>query len=200
MTSTDSPPSPRARHLLLVGATGMLAKAGEAIVPGALHTTLVASTTESLERFRASVPEASLSLLALDWSESDAVRASLSQACKEHGVFDAVLLWVHRNGHDLKLILAQLLDSASGPCHVWDVLGSAHADPLQHLSDQTVVLRAHPRVAYRAIVLGFVREKGGKRWLTHGEISQGVLRGIAQTLSTSDHTPFIVGETSPTMR
>ena len=36
-----------------------------------------------------------------------------------------------------------------------------------------------PNVAYRQVILGFQIEGERSRWLTHGEISQGVLQAIA---------------------
>ena len=42
-----------------------------------------------------------------------------------------------------------------------------------------------PSCAYRQIVLGFVLEGEGARWLTHDEISEGVLKAIDEDAGLS---------------
>lgn len=50
----------------------------------------------------------------------------------------------------------------------------------------------YPRIRYRQVILGFVIEGGRSRWLTHQEISDGVLKAVHQDAAWS-----VVGTVEP---
>ena len=59
------------------------------------------------------------------------------------------------------------------------VLGSAAGDPAR--ADRLAAMAKAARgldCAYQAVVLGFVIEGGGSRWLTNAEISAGVISAV----------------------
>ena len=59
------------------------------------------------------------------------------------------------------------------------MLGSANGDPSHpdRLAEMAQTTEGLP-IAYQAVVLGFVVENGGSRWLTNDEISSGVFAAI----------------------
>lgn len=179
-------------HLLLIGTTGMLHQASLALSSRAHHTTALARTTQSLERLADKTPgHIALTTYAVDWTDPDAMRAALIEAMTAHGAFTQMLLWVHRDGLTTKKILADILATTSTPCAIFDVLGSAHADPRAQPSHPGAGLRAlnDERVRYHAVILGAKRtEDGSRRWLTHDEICRGTLEAV-----TSGAAETIVG-------
>lgn len=79
-------------------------------------------------------------------------------------------------------------DERSSP-RVFHVVGSAAADP-SRIGDREASALAGAR--YRRIVLGFVLDGSGSRWLSDDEIASGVLRAIDDDLEDS-----VVGIVSP---
>ena len=78
---------------------------------------------------------------------------------------------------------------------VVEVHGSASANPVGGCPDP--VLGDHPT---QQIVLGFVRHAGRTRWLTHQEISAGVLDGVRRALAGKPSAVHQVGEFRPVHR
>ena len=53
-------------------------------------------------------------------------------------------------------------------------------------------LADYPNIQYRQVILGFVVEPGGSRWLTHQEISTGVMAAVRR-----DAPYYVVGTVEP---
>jgi hypothetical protein len=179
--STDS------THALIIGGTGMLQAASRQIVAGARHATLVARGIAALEQTRG---EGSASLVALDYHRTTDLVDRLRTARDEHGPFDLVVLWLHFSAAASFEAVIDLLGEQAQPCRVFDVRGSASADPSR--GDDERYTTADVAVDYRRVILGFVRDDEHSRWLTHTEISQGVLDAIS-----ADQTEYVVGQVRP---
>jgi hypothetical protein len=75
------------------------------------------------------------------------------------------------------------------------VHGSASANPVGGCPGP--ILADHPT---QQVVLGYVRHAGRTRWLTHQEISAGVLDGIRRALEGRTPGMHQVGEFRPVSR
>lgn len=77
------------------------------------------------------------------------------------------------------------------PVPFYHVLSSATVHPLQ-LSEGWSHMRSWRGIAYRQVLLGCRREGSAVRWLSHREISAGVLHALE-----SDQDPHVVGDLPP---
>ena len=81
------------------------------------------------------------------------------------------MCWIRSSEPRALRIVADVLAEGGRLVHV---LGSAAAFDEVSVDD----LETRPRLAYQQVVLGSVREGGGSRWLSHEEISAGVLAAV----------------------
>ncbi|GAA5533318.1 short-chain dehydrogenase [Deinococcus aluminii] len=150
---------------LVVGGTGMLAGVVHALLDEGDEVTVLARRPERL-------PDTRARLLALDYRDMEALDRALTQS----GPFDRAVVWIHGTAPEAPFVAAR---HVRGP--YWHVLGSAVANPAKQGS------RRRERFAalgndYREIILGFVLEGNSARWLTHAEISGGVLHALHHDL------------------
>jgi len=170
----------RSGHILAIGATGMLADAVETLAAGARSVTLVARGARRLaacgERVRAAGGEARA--IAIDYREVDPLLLHLRAAVEESGPVDRALLWIHASAPRTPAAVIALLDELSPGARALLVLGSAAADPSADLDARLAALGAR-RIDLRALVLGFMVEESGSRWLTDPEICAGAIAALA---------------------
>jgi len=104
---------------------------------------------------------------AADWSEPSALKDAV--AAHADGTLDRVVVWCHRPyRHEVTAVLAPLLESSRAP--VVEVWGStALTDLWDHRPDGTSV---HVMLGHRQL------DDGTSRWLTHREISDGVIDAL----------------------
>ncbi|GAA5512637.1 hypothetical protein Dcar01_01354 [Deinococcus carri] len=151
---------------LVVGGTGMLAGVVRALLEEGDEVTVLARRPERLQDTRAH-------LLPLDYRDTEALERALAQA----GPFDRAVVWIHGTAPEAPFVVAR---HVRGP--YWHLLGSAAANPARMGS------RRRERFAalhhdYRELILGFVLAGESSRWLTHEEISGGVLHALRHHLN-----------------
>ncbi|MSP23018.1 MAG: short-chain dehydrogenase [Dehalococcoidia bacterium] len=128
----------------------------------------------------------------LDWRDEGTLAAATSDAISSRGLVDLAVVWTHEDAKDGPYEVARELAASGRPVRFVHVLGSATADPA-HLGDARVQrFAALPHLAYEEVILGFVIDDQRSRWLTSGEIVEGILGAI-------DHPAprTIVGMVSP---
>lgn len=175
----------RFHHALIVGGSGMLAGLARALLD---HGDTVSVLARNEARIRAIAP--SIHPLICDYNDADAVKAALGADRAAHGSPDLLIAWIHGRAPELRRRLAEAV--APGGLFV-QVLGSAHGDPTRpdRLDAMKRAADGLP-VTYQAVVLGFMVEAGGSRWLTNAEISAGVFSALK-----SGSSPASVGTLRP---
>lgn len=159
-------------HLLIVGGTGMLEEASRQLARGARVVTLVARRPERLTGFAG---DAVINRVALDYRTEGALAGALRGAVAAHGPVDLAVTWIHEPGGTAEVI--RELARARAPYRLFHIRGSAAAAP--DLLPLPPVDEWPPECLYRQVILGFTVEGGHSRWLSHQEISQGVLEAVA---------------------
>ncbi|MBS0473317.1 MAG: short-chain dehydrogenase [Proteobacteria bacterium] len=157
----------RVRHALVVGGSGMLAGLSRSLLDIGDRVSVLA---RSAHRVRAIAP--TLEPVICDYNDATA----LAEALRDLPPPGLVVAWIHGRAPELRRALASRV--VPGGRFV-QVLGSAHGDPShpERLSEMAAATESLP-ITYQAVVLGFVVEAHGSRWLTHEEISTGVFRAI----------------------
>jgi len=172
-----------ARRALVLGGTGMLSGVADALLDDGWHVVLPSRRrpTEPTNGHAARWVKA-------DWTNPAALAATAAEALD--GSADLLVAWVHRGVRVsvLRAVAPLLADGAP----VVEVHGSASANPLGGCPD--AVLPGHPT---QQVVLGYVRHAGRTRWLTHDEVSAGVLDAVHRALDGKPPHVHHVGEFRP---
>lgn len=129
-------------------------------------------------------------LLSLDWSQGPAFIASLKRHVAAAGAPSLVVAWLHDPA--LGPVVANAVSLPGWRCDFFQVLGSDAADPERSPDTLHATLEPSGELVYHQVILGFCKTENGSRWLTHAEISAGVLEAIERRAPS--HT---VGVVSP---
>lgn len=179
-------------HVLVIGGTGMLAAATRELAGRSDVLTTVARTPRSLRALADSVADTGCVLheVALDWSDPEAFLSALVDHIERTGPPALVLAWLHRD--NLGPEVAQRVAGSGSACDFFQVRGSAAASPTAQPDELGSDPRIPKNVTYHQVILGFHLDGTGSRWLTHGEISRGVLEAITAAMPLT-----IIGTVTP---
>jgi len=170
-----------ARRALVLGGTGMLSGVADALLVDGWQVVLPSRRKPTVDGRAARWVKA-------DWTEPATLAATAAEALG--GPADLLVAWVHRGVRMsvLRAVAPLLADDAP----VVEVHGSASANPLGGCPEP--VLTGHPT---QQVVLGYVRHAGRTRWLTHDEVSAGVLDAVHRALDGKPPHVHQVGEFRP---
>jgi uncharacterized protein YbjT (DUF2867 family) len=177
-------------HALVVGGAGMLS--------GVVRRLLADGWQVSALSRRASLFAAELggaiSGYDCDYHDAAAFESALDEACRAQGPIALGVAWFHTLKIQAPRRLAERIGDARSVGRLVQVLGSAMADPARpdRLATAAQVAEGLGSCRLSQVVLGFVGAPEGPRWLSHDEISQGVLAAI----DTGEPLSF-VGQTRP---
>lgn len=175
-----------APHILVVGGTGMLAGVVKALAGDG-------GRLSRLSR-RASAYALPGRAFDCDYHDEAGFTAALDAAAAGQGPVDLAVAWFHTLKIAAPRRLAERVGTPGAPGRLFQVLGSAVADPARpdRLRTAAAVAEGLPTCRLRQVVLGFRVEPAGARWLTDAEISDGVLRAVREDLPVS-----VVGQVEP---
>lgn len=182
------------RKILFVGASGMLSDAAVTLAARGDELVIFARNEAKLTALvdRTQSLPGSIHWSSLDYRDVDLLRSTTRQWINALGAFDCVIAWIHSTAPAAPMLIARLCVAANARLDFLHVLGSSHVDPSKTRADTRGAFDAMG-ITYREAILGFITERGGRsRWLTHSEISDGV---IAALDSTAPKT--IIGQVEP---
>jgi len=155
------------------------------VIERSKNTTLIARNLDRLEQ-TATTPNKT-KLLSLDYQDSINLKKQLQTASKQNGKFDLAIIWIHGNAPQAPYIAAEFVKG-----DYYHVLSSSHADPSKDNSPRLAKFAGFADINYHEVILGFMTDAGYSRWLSHAEISAGVLAAISKKQKR-----FIVGTLTP---
>lgn len=191
-------------HVLVVGGTGMLRQAVAALAGRSGALTSLARSPHSQEALLAAaaaagVPPGRIHGVPVNYRDDHELETAVEGAIEARGPVDLVLAWIHSTAPRAPGVLARAVAaSVAAPAGdgraipMYQVLASASADPTTHFEARRDAFAGIPSLAWRGIVLGFVRERSRSRWLTDDEIAAGVLQAIE-----AGRERHVVGTTAP---
>jgi hypothetical protein len=170
-------------HILVVGGTGMLSGLVEALAGDGGRLSL-------LSRRASRFPRHGVTGYDVDYHDEAAFTAALDAA----GPVDLAVAWFHTLKIAAPRRLAERIGGDGEAGRLFQVLGSATADPAHpdRLATAATVAAGLPDCRLRQVVLGFKVEGGRSRWLTDDEISGGVLAAVRADIDYA-----VVGQTEP---
>ena len=156
-------------HALVVGGTGMLA----GVTRWLAEQGYIVSIVSRQAQLSGNVSDGrSLNPIAVDYRDEDSLRQCIAEAITAYGPVDLAVFWIHTDAPDaFRVITDEVSTHTNVPWRLVHVLGSgAHVHP----ESPQIPLNC----LYRQIILGFIIEGNRSRWLTHKEISGGVIEAI----------------------
>jgi len=176
-------------HDLVVGGSGMLSQLCVELARAGREVSVIARDVARLQRLGELAP--GIHPISADYTDAEALQRALGAAARRAGAIERAVCWIHDTAPAAPLAIAAHVGSVY--CHV---LGSAAANPAapEILARWRAQFALLPGLDYRIAVLGFMRNRstGSSRWLTDGEICQGVGQALAMGGSVS-----IVGAVEP---
>jgi len=128
----------------------------------------------------------------VDYKDSVILEAKLKQAVKVFGPISLAVCWIHRNAPEAPYVVAESIIKETMSFRYFDILGSTAASRRYKVFRREAMLRQFESLMYRKIILGVIIENDVPRWLTHREISRGVIKAIKR-----DEYCYLVGEVPP---
>lgn len=180
-------------HTLIVGGTGMLRDASLAL---ALRSQVVSVIAQSPERLDALARDAALmggriNPLSVNYGNDDQLALALFAARQDFGPINLGVCWIHDDAPRALPIIAEALRGQSPPARLFNLVGSAAANPaLAQLPGS--LAKDFPDIAWRRVVLGFTMRGKDSKWLHHDQICKGTIDAIDH-----DWEESIVGMTRP---
>jgi hypothetical protein len=163
------------KHAMVVGGTGMLKEASIWINRQGYHLTVIARNKNRLLELGQDLefPER-YSPLSLDYFDYSALRAGIKEVQTKHDPIKLVVSGTGSSAPDvLRCIINELDEGENKKWDLYHILGSG--SDLKKVKD---AISPPLTCNYRQIKLGFVIENNNSRWLTHHEISSGVINSF----------------------
>jgi len=203
---------PFPRHALVVGATGMLRRCCLHLASppgGAWSVSAVARTAADLKTLVVDAgrpPPAErddeagatpprrrgyITGMPLDYAQTQRLALGIRAAVTARGPIRLAIAWVHRTAPKALATIAQTIGHEDDPVHFFHIVGSATADP-SRVEREVHEIASHPGILYRRVILGFIIEPRGSRWLNNDEIARGTIEAIRR-----DEPEFTIGTCSP---
>lgn len=181
-------------HALVVGGTGMLRGLSLGLAGQGYTVSVIARNNQRLQSLAEAAAEFSghINPIAVDYGQGEQLRASLVRAIEAYGPVVLAVCWIHSTAPEALRQVAEAIAASSTSCRLFHIRGSAAANPAEKANRLPEWLDRYPQIRYRQVILGFVVETEGSRWLTHQEISDGVLAAVR-----NDAPYSVVGTVEP---
>ncbi|TSB46617.1 short-chain dehydrogenase [Alkalicoccobacillus porphyridii] len=176
------------KNVLIFGGTGMLLQATKWLEKEYDNITVFGRDAGKNPWLLDQVENNNFEFLELDYRNTEHLKKLIQQSFEKYGQFDCVLAWIHGTAPNaLATIIKELEMNQRQSYRLFHVKGSSSS--LSHMKNEVIV---PDNCLYREVILGFCLEGDSSRWLTHKEISDGVINAIKD-----DDKKSIVGTVTP---
>ena len=173
------------KHTLVIGGTGMLAKATKYLIANSEHVSILGRSRLRLNAF---IKNDNVSILHGDYRNEEKFLDLIKKQVEKHGMPNIFLCWMHSSGKNVFKQIIHILDKPP-MTEIYHVLGSSSYDPS---NSEKEWYQPSPKTNYNKVILGFKIDQGLSRWLFQEEISDGTIEAI-QTQSKE----FLIGQIEP---
>lgn len=111
--------------------------------------------------------------LLVDYTKGNLLKEKIKDTIKQNGSIDLVVAWIHSYAKEALSIIANEVSNTVDKWELFHILGSG-----SNLKDVKRKVATPENCSYYQIQLGFIIENDHSRWLTHQEISNGVIEAI----------------------
>ena len=168
------------QHLLVIGGTGMLSQAVLYFASQYSTISVIARHQGGLNRLKAQAGENSeiFNLLAVDYRNYGKLVKKVSESVQEFGDVNTIISWIHSTAPDALQTVCRDLDSNSGKINLFEIVSSERGKIPNYHVQQAKGFSLFQSIKYHSILLGAVKDGSSLRWLTHDEISDGVIDAV----------------------
>ncbi|CAG9622678.1 Rossmann-fold NAD(P)-binding domain-containing protein [Sutcliffiella rhizosphaerae] len=171
-------------HALIFGGTGMLTKATVWIAKHANKTTVYGRNEIKLKKLEEQYSEIGIQTRKLNYQETQNLRKEIQLAIEENGPVRTVIAWIHSTAPDALSTLEKEITKLQGEKWTFIIIKGSNSKLIK--SDFPTSFEI------KEIQLGFIYDGTSSRWLTHEEISNGVIKGIV-----SKNKQTLIGTLTP---
>ncbi|MBS4201659.1 short-chain dehydrogenase [Bacillus sp. FJAT-49732] len=175
------------KHALVVGGTGMLADVSLFLANDYRVSVIGRNKARMDELIKRADRPAAITPALVNYRDEDLFKAQIKKLIEMNGPFDMVVAWIHSGAGHAIPIIAEENNLFEQPWKLFHILGSS-----TNLQEVINGVKVPDSCLYRQIQLGFIIEHNRSRWLTHQEISAGVIKAITQ-----DQPLHIIGTVEP---
>lgn len=164
------------KHALVIGGSGMLAQASLWLANNGYFVSVIGRNMQKLNRLCEKsdymIP------ISVDYYDEHLLTDKIKQSIKVHGPYDLVIAWIHSHEKQIIQWVSNEINQANNDVwRLFHVLGSS--SNIEHMMQEMIDLE---KGRYHQIQLGFIIEGQHSRWLTHEEISSGVIKSVRENL------------------
>lgn len=174
------------KHALIVGGSGMLAKTSLWLADNGYLVSVVGRNIYKLKRLSDS--SKNIIPISVNYYNESQFRSEINKSINTNGTYEIVVAWIHSNEKNvIDIISNEIRDISNTKWRLFHVLGSS--------SNLEEILREIDDIEncdYHQVQLGFISENDKSRWLTHDEISDGVINCIS-----TNSKKYLVGKLTP---
>ncbi|MBO8157315.1 MAG: short-chain dehydrogenase [Bacillaceae bacterium] len=162
------------KHALVVGGTGMLSDVTLWLHKKGYQVSVIGRRKERYHQLmeRADHPDRISSIL-VDYHHTEELQGKLTEAVEKHGSFDLIIAWVHSSAEGVIPAIMNVQKN-KGRRKTFDLF---QVKPCNAYFENKIP-EVLPECRYHEIFLGFKVVGGHSRWLTHREISEGVMDSV----------------------
>jgi NAD(P)-dependent dehydrogenase (short-subunit alcohol dehydrogenase family) len=162
------------KHALVVGGTGMLKDVCLWLTEQNYNVSVIGRNQERFEQVENEcLSPSQLHFLQLDYRNPDVMAEKIKEAINKFGPIDLIVSWIHSTAPNALDVIKNTVFAYSQEIDIYQVISS---------NVRKISLEVHrespARYRNHFVQLGFVLEAQRSRWLTHTEISEGVIQGI----------------------
>jgi hypothetical protein len=126
--------------------------------------------------------------ISVDYNKEDIFREEIKRSITNNGEYELVIAWIHRNEEQIiRIISSEIENTSTNEWRLFHVIGSR-----RDLDEICKTIVISEKCLYHQIQLGFIISDNRSRWLTHDEISNGVITSIQ-----TNAKKFVVGTLEP---
>ncbi|MFD1036969.1 short-chain dehydrogenase [Virgibacillus byunsanensis] len=173
---------------LVIGGTGMLRNVCHWLVENGYIVFIIGRSIQRHKSLKENSPNPeNIHALPVDYHDLNQLQTELNKTFHTYGSPQLVVSWIHSSSPvALPLIINELsTKNTSIPWRLFHIQGSARFLKKENTPVQLNCL-------YRRVYLGFMIENNISRWLTHEEISNGIIQAIK-----NDNNETIIGTLEP---
>jgi hypothetical protein len=179
-------------HVLVVGGTGMLADVSKWHAKRHHKVSIIARDKLKMQKIETeSSHKNNLYPLYVDYRNLSSLEEQILSAIATNGPILQVVAWVRSDALESLQVIIKIVSSKAKQWNLFHVLSSG-----TNVKEIKMQIDLPSNCEYKQIQLGFKVENNQSRWLTHHEISQGVIEAI-ESNNVSLH---IVGQVTPIQR
>jgi len=161
------------KHALVVGGSGMLLDVSRWLMNNGYHVSVIGRSQEKMNRLIDTNTEHLITPILVDYNNDHELNEKMKNLINQNGKIDLIISWIHSYAEGALKTIVKHNSVNNDNWTLLQVLGSK-----ANLFEEEKKVNLPAKCTYRTVQLGFIIENNNARWLTHDEISDGVIKAI----------------------